>query len=101
MKTYDISQKLKIALVNSLVFPVVLYGAQTWTLKLKYKRILNAFKIWCWRSLLRIPWTQKVTNEVVLSTIGYPTHLEALALKQKLSYFGHMCSEMMLDWGRI
>ncbi len=90
MKSHDISQRLKIMLVNSLVFPVVLYGAESWTLKLKEKRKLNAFEVWCWRRLLRIPWTQKATNEEVLNTIGHPTPLEALALKQKLSYFGHV-----------
>lgn len=90
MKSHDISQKLKVMLVNSLVFPVVLYGAESWTLKLADKRKLNSFEIWCWRRLLRIPWTKKVTNEEVLTTIGHPTPLEALALKQKLSYFGHV-----------
>ena len=90
MKNHDVSLNTKVMLVNSLVFPVVLYGAESWTLKLNDKRRINSFEIWCWRRVLRISWTQKVTNEEVISRIAPNITLEAMVLKQKLTYFGHV-----------
>ena len=88
MKSHDISRNTKIMLVNRLVFPTVLYGAESWTLKLKDRRRLNAFELWCWRRLLRI--SQKIRNEEVIKQINPPISLDALVIKQKLSYFGHV-----------
>ena len=90
MKSHDISRNTKIMLVNRLVFPTVLYGAESWTLKLKDRRRLNAFELWCWRRLLRISWTQKIRNEEVIKQINPPILLDAWVIKQKLSYFGHV-----------
>ena len=90
MKNHDVSRNTKVMLVNSLVFPVVLYGAESWTLKISDKRRLNAFELWCWRRVLRISWIQKIRNEEVIKSIAPNITLETMALKQKLSYFGHV-----------
>ena len=90
MKNHDVSRKTKVMLVKSLVFPVMLYGAESWTLKLNDKRRINAFELWCWRRVLRIPWTAKVRNTEVIAIINPTSSLEALVLKQKMTYFGHV-----------
>ena len=90
MKNHDVSLNTKVMLVKSLVFPVALYGAKSWTLKIKDKRRLNAFELWCWRRVLRISWTQKVRNEEVIKRIAPDITLEAMAVKKKLTYFGHV-----------
>ena len=68
----------------------MLYGAESWTLKLNDKRRINAFELWCWRRVLRIPWTAKVRNTEVIAIINPTSSLEALVLKQKMTYFGHV-----------
>ena len=77
-------------LVKSLVFPVMLYGAESWRLKLNDKRRINAFELWSWRRVLRIPWTAKRRNTEVIAIINPTSSLEALVLKQKMTYFGHV-----------
>ena len=90
MKNHDGSRNTKVMLVRSLVFPVMLYGAESWTLKLNDKRRINAFELWCWRRVLHIPWTTKVRNTEVIAIINPMSSLEALVLKQKMTYFGHV-----------
>ena len=90
MKKHDVSLNTKVMIVTSMVFPVVLYRAESWTLNLQLKRKLNAFELWCWRRVLHITWKDKVTNEEVIRRISPKITLEATALKQKLTYFGHV-----------
>ena len=78
MKNHDVSRKTKVMLVKSLVYPVMLYGAESWTLKMNDKRRINAFELWYWRRVLRIPWTAKVRNTEVIAIINPTSSLEAL-----------------------
>ena len=79
----------KAYLVKAMVFPVVMYGFESWTIKAERQRI-NAFELWCWRRLLRVPWTARKSNQSILKEISPEYLLEGLMLKQKLQYFGHM-----------
>jgi hypothetical protein len=104
MKDPDLSRDTKIKIVRTMVFPVVLYGSESWTLRKADKRKLDAFELWVWRRLLRIPGTEKRTNASVLDVIKPKTSLEALATGNKLRYLGHLIrrsesleKELMLD----
>jgi hypothetical protein len=90
MKDPDLSRDTKIKIVRTMIFPVVLYGSESWTLHKADKRKLEAFELWLWRRLLCIPWAEKRTNASVLDVIKPKTSLEALATGNKLRYFGHL-----------
>ena len=90
LKSRDITLTTKVRLVKAMVFPVVLYGCESWNVKTgKYRRI-DAFKLWCWRRLLRVPWIARRSNQSILKEISPEYSLEGLMLKLKLQYFGHL-----------
>ena len=80
----------KVHLVKAMVFPVVMYGCEGWTVKKAEHRIIDAFELWCWRRLLRVPWTARRSNQSILKEINPEYSLEGLMLKLKLQYFGHL-----------
>ena len=88
-KSRDITLPTKVLLVKAMVFPVVMYGCESWTVKKAEGRRLDAFELWCWRRLLRVPWTARRSNQSILKEISPGISLEALMLKLKLQYFGH------------
>ena len=90
LKTRDITWPTKVRLVKAMVFPVVMYGCESWTVKKAECRRIDAFELWCWRRLLRVPWTARRTNQSILKEISLEFSLEGLILKIKLQYFGHL-----------
>ena len=90
LKNRDITLPTKVHLVKSMVFPVVMYGCETWTVKKAECRKIDAFELWCWRRLLRVPWTARSSNQSILQEISPGCSLEGLMLKLKLQYFGHL-----------
>jgi len=90
LKSRDITLPTKVCLVKSLVFPVVMYGCESWTVKKAEGRRIDAFELWCWRRLLRVPWTARRSNHSILKEISPGCSLEGLMLKLKLQYFGHL-----------
>ena len=90
LKTRDITLPTKIRLVKAIVFPVVMYGCESWTIKGAECWRIDAFKLWCWRRLLRVPWTARRSNQSILKEINPEYSLEGLMLKLKLQYFGHL-----------
>ena len=89
LRSRDITLPTKVHLVKAMVFPVVMYGCESWTIKkAEYQRI-DAFELWCWRRLLRVPWTARRSNQSILKEIGPEYSLEGLMLKLKLQHFGH------------
>ena len=89
-KSRDISLPTKVCLVKAIVFPVVMYGCESWTMKKAERRRIDAFEVWCWRRLLRVPWTERRSNQSLLKEISLEYSLEGLMLKLKLQYFGHL-----------
>ena len=89
-KSRDITLPTKIHLVKAMVFPVVMYGCESWTVKKAERRRIDAFELWCWRRLLRVPWTARRSSQSVLKEISPGCSLEGLMLKLKLQYFGHL-----------
>ena len=89
LKSRDIALPTKVCLVKAVVFPVVMYGCESWTIKKAECRRLDVFELWCWRRLLRVPWTARRSNQSILKEIGREYSLEGLMLKLKLQYFGH------------
>ena len=89
-KSRDITLPTKIHLVKAMVFPVVMYGCESWTIKKAERRRIDAFELWCWRRLLRVPWTSRRSNQSILKEISPGCSLEGLNLKLKLQYFGHL-----------
>ena len=89
-KSRDITLRTKVHLVKAMVFPVVMYGCESWTVKKAERRRIDAFDLWCWRKLLRIPWTARRCNQSILKEISPEYSLEGLMLKLKLQYFGHL-----------
>ena len=89
-KSRDITLPTKICLVKAMVFPVVMYRCETWTIKKAECRRIDAFELWCWRRLLRVPWTARRSNQSILKEISPEGSLEGLMLKLKLQYFGHL-----------
>ena len=89
-KSRDITLPTKFCLVNAMVFPVVMYGCESWTIKKAECQRIDAFELWCWRRLLRIPWTSRRFNQSILKEISPGCSLEGLMLKLKLQYFGHL-----------
>ena len=89
-KSRDITLPTKVCLVNAMVFPVVMYGCEIWTIKKAEHRRTDAFELWCWRRLLRVPWSAGRANQSILKEISPGISLEGLMLKLKLQYFGHL-----------
>src|SRR5574337_1290015 len=89
-KSRDITLQTKVCLVKAMVFPVVMYGCESWTIKKAKCRRIDAFELWCWRRLLRVPWIAKRSNQSILKEINPECSLEGLMLKLKLQYFGHL-----------
>ena len=89
-KSRDITFPTKVRLVQAMVFPVVMYGCESWTVKKAERRRIDAFELWCWRRLLRVPWTARRSNQCILKEISPGCSLEGLMLKLKLQYFGHL-----------
>ena len=90
LKSRDITLPTKIHLVKVMVFPVVKYGCESWTTKKAEHRRIDGFELWCWRRLLRVPWTARRSNQSILKEISSEYSLEGLMLKLKLQYFGHL-----------
>ena len=90
LKSRDVTLSTKICLVKAMVFPVVMYGCESWTIKKAECRRIDAFELWCWRRLLRVPWTERRSNQSILKEISPECSLEGLILKLKLQYFGHL-----------
>ena len=89
-KSRDITLSTKVRLVKAMVFPVVIYGCESWTVKKAERRRIDAFELWCWRRLLRFPWTARRSNQSILKEINPGISLEGMMLKLKLQYFGHL-----------
>src|SRR5574341_136130 len=89
-KSRDITLPTKVHLVKAMVFPVVMYGCESWSIKKAECRRIDAFKLWCWRRLLRVPWTARRSNQSILKEISPGCSLEGLVLKLKLQSFGHL-----------
>ena len=105
-KSRDITLPTKVRLVKAMVFPVVMYGCESWTVKKAECRIIDASELWCWRRLLRVPWIARRSNQSILKEISPGCSLEGQMLKLKLQYFGHLMQrvdslEKSLIWGRI
>ena len=90
LKNRDITLPTKVHLVKAMVFPVIMYGYESWTIKKAEQRRIDAFELWCWRGLLRVPWTARRSNQSILKEISSEYSLEGLMLKLKLQYFGHL-----------
>ena len=90
LKSRDITLPIKVRLVKAIVFPVVMFGCESWTLKKAEHRKTDAFELWCWRRLLRVPWTARRSNQSILNETSPGCSLEGLMLKLKLQYFGHL-----------
>ena len=108
LKSRDITLSTKVCLVKAMVFPVVTYGCESWTIKKAELWRIDAFELWCWRRLLRVPWTARRSNQAILKEISPGCTLEGLMLKLKLQYFGHLLwrvdslekTDARRDWGR-
>ena len=106
LKNRDVTLATKVHLVKAMVFPVVMYGCESWTIKKAECRRIDAFELWCWKRLLRVPWTARRSNQSILKEISPGYSLEGLMLKMKLQYFGHLMrradsSEKTLMLGKI
>ena len=89
LKSRDITLPTKVCPVKAMVFPVVMYGCESWTVKKAERRRIDAFELWCWRRLLRVPWTARRSSQSILREISPGVSLEGMLLKLKLQYFGH------------
>ena len=90
LKSRDITLPTKVCLVKAMVFPVVMYGCESWTVKKAEHQRIDDFELWCWRRLLRVPWTARTSNQSILKEISPGCSLEGMMLKLKLQYFGHL-----------
>ena len=90
LKSRDITLSTKFHLVKAMIFPVVMYGCESWTIKKAEHRRIDAFELWCWRRLLKVPWTARRSNQSILKEISPRCSLEGLMLKLKLQSFGHL-----------
>ena len=105
LKSRDITLSTKVHLVKAMVFPVVIYGCESWTIKKAEHRRIDDFELWCWRRLLRVPWTARRSNQSILKEISPGYSQKGLMLKLKLQYFGHLMQradsfEKTLIWGK-
>ena len=89
-KSRDITLQAKVCIFKAMVFPAVMYGCESWTIKNAERRRIDAFELWCWRRLLKVPWTARRFNQYILKEINPEHSLEGLMLKLKLQYFGHL-----------
>ena len=96
LKSRDITLPTKVCLVKAMVFPVVMYGCESWTIKKAEHRRIDAFELWCWRRLLRVPWIARRSSQSILKEISPKYSLEGLMLKLKLQYFGHMMQNQLI-----
>ena len=105
-KSRDITLPSKGRLVKAMVFPVVMYGCESWTVKKAERQRIDAFELWCWRRLLRVPWTARRSNQSILKEINPGISLKGMMLKLKLQYFGHLMRSVhslektLMDWGQ-
>ena len=107
-KSRNITLPTKVHLVKAMVFPVVMYGCESWTINKAEHQRIHAFELWCWRRLLRVPWTARRSNPSILKEISPACSLEGLMLKLKLQYFGHLMQSWLIwkdpdagkDWGQ-
>ena len=90
LKSRDITLTTKVCLVNAMVFPIVMHGCESWTVKKAEHQRIDAFELWCWRRPLRVPWTARRCNQSILKEISPGISLEGMMLKLKLQYFGHL-----------
>ena len=90
LKSRDITLPIKVCLVKAMILPVVMYGCESWTIKKAEHQRIDAFELWCWKGLLRVPWTERKSNQSMLKEINPEYSLERLMLKLKLQYFGHL-----------
>ena len=90
LKSRDITLPTNVSLVKAMVFPGVMYGCDSWTVKKAEHQRIDAFELWCWRRLLRVPWTARRSNQSILKEISPECSLEGMTLKRKLQYFGHL-----------
>ena len=90
LKSRDVTLPTKVCLVKAMVFPVVMYGCESWTIKKSEHRRIGAFELWCWRKVLKVSWTARRSNQSILKEISPEYSLEGLMLKLKLQYFGHL-----------
>ena len=95
LKSRDINLSTKVCLIKTMAFPVVMYGCESWTIKKAEHRRIDAFKLWCWRRLLRVPWTARRSKQSILKEINLEYSLEGLMLKLKLQYFGHLMQRLV------
>ena len=100
LKSRDITLPTKVRLVKAIVFPVVMYGCESWTVKKAECRRIDAFEVWCLRRLLRVPWTARRSNQSILKEISPGCSLEGMMLKLKLQYFGHLMRRVA-HWKRL
>ena len=100
LKSRDITLLTKVCLVKAMVLPVVMYGCESWTIKKAESQRINAFDLWCWRRLLRVPWTARRSNQSIVKEISPDYSLEGLMLKLKLQYFGHLMRRTDSDAGK-
>ena len=98
LKSRDITLPTKVHLVKAMVFPVIMYGCEKWTVKKAEYQRMDAFELWCWRRLLRVPWTERRSNQSILKEISPEYSLEGLMLKLKLQYFGHLMGRTAFIW---
>ena len=94
LKSSNITLPTKVRLVKAMVFPVVMYGCESWTVKKAERQRIDAFELWCWRRLLGVPWTARRANQSILKEISHACSLEGLMLKLKLQYFGHLMQKV-------
>ena len=107
-KSRDVTLPTKVRLVKAMVFPVVMYGCESWTVEKAERGRIDGFELWCWRRLLRVPWTARRSNQSILKEISPGCSLEGMMLKLKLQYFGHLMqsvdslekTDAGRDWGR-
>ena len=107
-KSRDITLPTEVLLVKALIFPVVMYGCESWTVKKAEHQRIDAFELWCWRRLLRVPWTERRSNQSILKEINRGISLEGMMLRLKLQYFGHLMQRVDSlentvagrDWGQ-
>ena len=97
LKSRDITLLTKVHIVKAMVFPVVIYGCESWMIKKAGRQRIDAFKLWCWRGLLKVPWTARRSNQLILKEINPEYSLEGWILNQKLQYFGHLW-EQLTHW---
>ena len=100
LKSRDITLSTKVHLVKAMVFPVVMYGGESWTIKKAECQRINAFELWCWRRLLRVPWIVRRSNQSILKEISPGCSLEGLMLKLTLQYFGRLMQRKDSDAGK-